>query len=180
MPIRPQFCSEIPTVQSKEQSGNNSKIILLDRTLADYGPKTKEIRDLLRSSVVDVIDRMGLKKSPNPTQWRASTHQMDSLYEEIRGLSPENDTQRSIQSEALSILREVRGTRWLMYEQESASISIPMLIILFSWLITLFISFGLFAPANGTVVISLLVSRAIGIWRDPLDPGTVHAVPRTD
>ena len=143
---------------SNDMTGESSKIILSDRTLAHYGPKTKEIRDLLRSSVVGVIDRMGLKKSPNPTQWTASTHEMDSLYEEIRGLSPENDTQRSIQSEALSILREVRETRWLMYEQGSASISMPMLIILFSWLITLFISFGLFAPANGTVVISLLVS----------------------
>ena len=34
----------------------------------------------------------------------------------------------------------------------------PMLIILVSWLTVLFISFGLYAPSNGTVVISLLVS----------------------
>jgi hypothetical protein len=44
-----------------------------------------------------------------------------------------------------------------MYEQQSGSISMPMLIILVSWLTALFISFGLM-PANGTVVASLLVS----------------------
>jgi len=46
----------------------------------------------------------------------------------------------------------------LIYEQESTSISMPMLIILLSWLTTLFISFGLFAPANGTVATALFVS----------------------
>jgi hypothetical protein len=34
----------------------------------------------------------------------------------------------------------------------------PMLTILVSWLVALFISFGLYAPTNGTVVTSLLVS----------------------
>ena len=36
--------------------------------------------------------------------------------------------------------------------------SVPMLIILVSWLTALFMSFGLFAPVNGTVAASLLVS----------------------
>lgn len=45
-----------------------------------------------------------------------------------------------------------------MYEQEYTGISMPMLVILISWLTTLFISFGLFAPGNGTVVTTLLIS----------------------
>jgi hypothetical protein len=49
-------------------------------------------------------------------------------------------------------------TRWLMYEQGTISISTPMLIVMVFWLTTLFISFGLFAPRNGTVVASLLIS----------------------
>jgi membrane-bound ClpP family serine protease len=49
-------------------------------------------------------------------------------------------------------------TRWLMYEQGAASISMPLVIVLVFWLTALFISFGLFAPRNGTVVASLLIS----------------------
>src|SRR5271169_7124529 len=36
---------------SSEMTATSSNIILLDRTLALYGPETKEARDLLRSTV---------------------------------------------------------------------------------------------------------------------------------
>jgi hypothetical protein len=141
---------------SNEMTRASSEIILLDRTLALYGPESKEVRDQLRSSVAGVVDR--LKESTNPSKLGASTREVDSLYENIQGLLPKDDRQRSIQTRALNILISLQETRWLMYEQESTSISMPMLIILLSWLTTLFISFGLFAPANGTAVTALLVS----------------------
>ena len=146
-------------VLSSEMTGTSAKIILLDRTLAHYGTETKEARDILRSSLAGVLDRMELTKSEGPTRWGISTREVDSLYEKIQGLSPKDDRQRSLQAEALSILKEIRQTRWLMYEQESTSISMPMLIILVSWLTALFISFGLYAPANGTVFASINQNR---------------------
>jgi len=143
---------------SNEMSRASSEVILLDRTLALYGPVSKEARDQLRSSVARVVDR--LKESTNPSQLRSPTHEVDSLslYEKIQGLLPKDDRQRSIQTRALSILISLQETRWLMYEQESTSISLPMLIIRISWLTTLFISFGLLAPANGTAITTLSVS----------------------
>jgi hypothetical protein len=139
-----------------EMTRASSEIILLDRTLALYGPESKEVRDQLRSSVTGVVDQ--LKESTNPSQLQASTREVDSLYEKIQGLLPKDDRQRSIQTGALNIMISLQEARWLMYEQESTSISLPMLIILISWLTTLFISFGLFAPANGTAITALLVS----------------------
>ena len=141
---------------SNEMTRASSEIILLDRTLALYGPESKVARDQLRSSVAGVVDR--LKAISKPSQSRASNQEVDSLYETIQGLSPKDDRQRSAQARALSILISLQETRWLVYEQESTSISLPVLIILVSWLTTLFISFGLFAPANGTAVTALLVS----------------------
>jgi Protein of unknown function (DUF4239) len=144
--------------QSSEIMVTSSNIILLDEILANYGPETKEARDLLRSAVAKVIDQMELKQRADPTHLAVSTREMESLRDKIQGLSPKDDRQRSFQTEALSILKELRQARWLIYEQRTSSISMPMLIILVSWLTALFISFGLYAPANGTVVISLLVS----------------------
>jgi hypothetical protein len=149
--------SSFDTLNS-EMVGTSSKIILLDRTLASYGPETKEARDLLRSAVAGVLDRMESKEPANPRETLASTRDVESMYDKIRGLLPKDDRQRSFQADALSIMKEIRQTHWLVYEQQSASISMPMLIILVSWLTVLFISFGLYAPSNGTVVISLLVS----------------------
>ncbi len=149
--------SSFDTLNS-EIVGTSSKIILLDRTLANYGPETKEARDLLRSVVAAVVDRMELKESANPREMLASTREMESMYDKIQGLLPKDNRQRSFQADALSILKEIRQTHWLVYEQQSTSISMPMLIILVCWLTALFISFGLYAPTNGTVVTSLLVS----------------------
>jgi hypothetical protein len=48
--------------------------------------------------------------------------------------------------------------RWLMYAQATTSVSMPLLIVLVLWLTVIFISFGLFAPFNATVISSLFVS----------------------
>ena len=142
---------------SHEVTGTSSDIILLDRTLALYGTETKEARDLLRRAAANALDLMELK-SAAPAHLAVSTRDTDSIFEKIQGLLPKDDKQRSLKSEALSILREIRKTRWLMYEQQANLISMPMLVILVLWLTVLFISFGLYAPTNGTVVTSLLVS----------------------
>ena len=143
---------------SNEMTGASSKIILLDRALALYGPETREVRNQLRGSIAGVLDSMESKKSANSARLRVSTREVDSLYERIQELLPMDDRQRSIQARALGILTSLQETRWLMFEQESTSISMPMLMILLCWLTTLFISFGLFAPPNATAVTALLVS----------------------
>jgi membrane-bound ClpP family serine protease len=45
-----------------------------------------------------------------------------------------------------------------MYEQRVSSVSLPLLIVLILWLTIIFISFGLFAPRNATVVVSLFAA----------------------
>jgi hypothetical protein len=143
---------------SHELTGTLSDIILLDRTLALYGAETKEARDLLRNAVGNGLDLMEMKQVVDPARLTVSTRDTDSIFEKIQGLAAKDERQHSLKAEAASILREIRHTRWLMYEQRVASISVPMLVILVLWLTILFISFGLYAPANGTVVASLLVS----------------------
>jgi Protein of unknown function (DUF4239) len=143
---------------SGEMTRASSKIILLDRTLALYGPETKDARDMLRSSVAGIVDRIEVTKSAKLIQMGASTREGTSFYEKIQGLMPKDERQRSIQARALGILVSLQESRWLVYEEESTAISVPMLLILLCWLTTLFISFGLFAPANATAVAALLVS----------------------
>src|SRR5258708_16542851 len=44
--------------RSREFTQMSANVILLDRFLAHYRPETKEVRDLLRRSVVDALDRI--------------------------------------------------------------------------------------------------------------------------
>ena len=144
--------------QSTELTEMSSKIAFLDRILAHYGPETKESRDLLRSSVVRILNRMTSRGGTNPSREEPMYAGSEVLFEKIQGLSPRDDTQRSLQAQAMNIALGIGQTRWLMFEQGVTSITMPLLVVLVFWLITIFVSFGLFAPPNATVVTSLFVS----------------------
>jgi hypothetical protein len=141
--------------QSTELTDMSSRIVVLDRVLAHYGPETKEVRDMLRSSVVQILDQLWSKNGTAASPQSASA---EPLFDKIQGLSPQDDSQRSLKAQALGIGMSVGRTRWLMYEQATASISMPLLVVLVVWLTALFASFGLFAPRNATVLASLFVS----------------------
>jgi hypothetical protein len=143
--------------QNAELTDMSSKVVLLDRMLAHYGPDANEARDVLRSSVVDARDSVSSKNARGPVQYGSSANG-EVLYDKIQGLSPKDDVQRSIQAQALSIMVGLGQTRWLVAAQKGNSVSEPMLVVLVAWLTIIFISFGLFAPRNVTVIVSLLVS----------------------
>jgi hypothetical protein len=82
----------------------------------------------------------------------------EALYDAIQNLAPQNDSQRSLKSQALTIGFDVGQMRWLLLEQAGSSISTPLLIIVVFWLAILFFSFGLFGPSNSTAVAALLVA----------------------
>lgn len=144
--------------QATELTEMSSKIVLLDRILAHYGPETTEARDILRTSVIRILDRMASRDSAGPFQSDPPTNASEVLFDKIQGLSAKNDAQRSVQAQALSITISLGQTRWLIYEQKIASVSIPLLAVLIFWLTIIFISFGLFAPPNAMVVASFFVS----------------------
>ncbi|HEX2476343.1 MAG TPA: hypothetical protein VHK01_16445 [Lacipirellulaceae bacterium] len=144
--------------QTMELTQISANIAALDRILANYGPETKEIRDILRGATVRILDQMWSKDSKHASPTVPVSAAGELLYNKIHLLSPKNDTLRSLQGQALSIVMDTGRTRWLMYAQATTSISMPLLVVLVVWLTIIFISFGLFAPFNATVVSSLFVS----------------------
>jgi hypothetical protein len=142
--------------QSTEVTHLSANIALLDRVLAIYGPETKEMRAFLRAAVIKALDQMWPKAGTPQAVPTAAGGEI--FYEKMQALSPSNDTQRSLQSQATSIAMDIGKTRWLMYEQATGSVSLPLLVILVLWLSVIFVSFGLFAPFNATAVTSLFVS----------------------
>lgn len=144
--------------QSGSLTDMSAKVVLLDRVLSHYGPETKEVRDLLRSSITDVLDRVWPKGRASSSQLEAPSTAAEGILDKIQDLSPQDDTQRSLKAQALGIVLGLGQTRWLQFAQMATSISMPLLVMLVFWLTALFTSFGLFAPPNGTVVCSLMVA----------------------
>jgi hypothetical protein len=143
--------------QSAELTQMSAKVILLDRLLAHYGPETKETRDLLRSSVNRILNQMW-SKGPAGSPFAAPSSGAEILLDKIQELAPKDDRQRVLQAQAQTIVLDLGQMRWLQYAQAETSISMPLLVVLVFWLTTIFLSFGLFAPANLTVLVSLFVS----------------------
>jgi Protein of unknown function (DUF4239) len=144
--------------QSAELTQISANIAALDRILANYGPETKEIRNILGGAAERIIDQLWSKDGTNPFLTTPVSAAGEILYNKIQALSPQNNTQRALQGQALSIVMDTGRTRWLMYAQATTAVSIPLLMVLVLWLTVIFISFGLFAPFNATVVFSLFIS----------------------
>jgi hypothetical protein len=144
--------------QSTELTQSSAQVVMLDRILAHYGPETQEAREILRTAVVSALDRIRSKQRPTATKLEPPSRGNERLLDLIQGLTPKDDTQRALKSQALSIAFTVGETRWLQYAQLNNSVPTPILIVLVAWLATLFFSFGLFAPRNATVVASLFVA----------------------
>ncbi|HZQ62465.1 MAG TPA: hypothetical protein VFC24_14005, partial [Casimicrobiaceae bacterium] len=70
---------------------------------------------------------------------------------------PGNEAQRGMQSRALQLTGDLSRTRWLLVAQAGSSLSVPLLVVLISWLAAIFASFGLFAPRNATALTTLCI-----------------------
>lgn len=125
--------------QRAELTQMSANIALLDRIFALYGPETKEPRDLLRGVTARLLDQLwsedGTPKAPPSAGG-------EIVYDKIVGLSPKNDREHSLHNQALRILLDIGKTRWLMFEQATISVSMPLLVVLVVWLTAIFLSFG--------------------------------------
>jgi hypothetical protein len=140
-----------------------ANVIMLDRALARYGPETKETRELLRSSVSDMIQRTWPEEhADSNSESRTDTEgRYEVVFEKIQELTPKNDAQRSLQGQAIKIATETAQLRWQLFTQRDSSIPVPFLVVMVSWLALIFASFGLFTPRNATAVTTLIVCAVV-------------------
>jgi hypothetical protein len=133
-------------------------VLLLDRTLADYGPETREIRDALRLGIERRLQLTWTGATGSKELQSAATDAGPyRLMARIRQLAPHTDLQRQLQSQALQQVTSILKSRWLMFEATTATVPALFLVIVVFWLTVIFASFGLYAPVNITAVVVLLV-----------------------
>jgi hypothetical protein len=145
---------------SSELRQVSSRVILLDRVMAHYGPETNEARDLLRRSIASTIKRVWPEDNIEQAVAESTEGRVDieTIQDKLRQLSPRNDAQRWLQSRALEISIEIAEGRWLLIEQlGQRTLPMPFFVLMVFWLTIIFTSFGLFSPRNATVITVLLI-----------------------
>jgi hypothetical protein len=137
-----------------------TKVIMLDRTLAQYGPESKDVRDRVRGTIEDAVRHIWPEENTGEKHLKImeNSTSAEDIQTAIKSLSPRTETQRQLQTKAEQINSDIIQLRWMLIENQQKSIPTPLLVVLVFWLTTLFISFGLFAARNTTVVITLFIS----------------------
>ena len=127
--------------------------------LAAYGPETKDVREQLRRAVVAGIEMFWPEEKNVGSGMTAfeRANAMEMIQAKLRQLTPTTDAQRQLLSQAEQISNDMLQARWLLIEQAQSALPMPFLVVLLFWLTMLFLSFGLFAPRNATVIIVLLI-----------------------
>jgi hypothetical protein len=100
------------------------------------------------------------------------------MERELLKLSPANEAQKWLLSEALQATNNLGQFRWIVIHQEGGfTLPVPFLVGLIFWGTAIFVSFGLLAKPNVTALVSLFiaalsVSGAIFLILDLANPFT--------
>lgn len=142
-----------------------AEIALLNETLRDYGRGASVPRDDLRQYTQQFLRDVWPKNrelSPGLDLDKAGM-MLEHTREDIRALQPADGGQKWLLGQALDISTNLLRQRWLLIERSGPGIHAAVLVILVCWIVAIFVSFGLNAPRNGTVVGAFLIcSIAIG------------------
>ena len=143
--------------QRNEVTQVSANVILLDRVLAHYGPETKDARDLIKVSVAAMIDRVWPSDRVEAAKLGPTSTSGELFFDKIQELTPKDEVQRALQAQALNLSIAIGQARLLLFEQGGRSIPMPFLVLLIFWVTVIFLSFGLFAPRNATVIVTLFL-----------------------
>jgi hypothetical protein len=134
-----------------------SDFVGVDRLLGSYGPETHTAREELHSLAEASLERIWPNQGFQDPQLRP-TDTGQSFYNQLQLLQPKNEAQAAVKAAAISAAIALRRTYWLMFlGSEGSSLSRPLLVVVVAWLTAIFASFGLFAPRNNTVFVTLVV-----------------------
>ncbi len=137
-----------------------AKVAFIDRVLRAYGPDADEVRSQFREMVEESTWRLWPRVNDIPDQFRPDGHDYYSVFiaEQLQRLTPRDDTQRNLKTEATTLVMEFGQLRSMLTAQSVASISRPMLIVVICWLMLIFLSFSLLSPPNPTATVALMAS----------------------
>jgi hypothetical protein len=139
-----------------------TKVAYVDRLLALYGPEAADTRRQLHDAIAEAVQGMWPDEPGAPAKLAPDTRTGDALFTAMHGLKPQDDMQRDIKAQCVTIMSEVGQLRTLLLVQSIRSISLPLLVAVVGWLVIIFLASSLVAPPTYTATIAM-VSAAISV-----------------
>jgi hypothetical protein len=135
-----------------------AKVAFLDRALQAYGPEAAAVRIRLHAVISESVAQLWPDRDGAQVRMAPDVRAGNSLYNAILQLSPRDEAQRSLKSSIVATAIETGQMRELLAAHATPSISQPLLVIVVSWLVVIFLGFSVVSPTNLTTGLALLVT----------------------
>jgi hypothetical protein len=136
-----------------------TQLILLDRTMRQYGPETEETRQYLMNYVQQAAQRMA--QSDPVLGSRPAEDLLKDVASGLRALVPTDAEHTALKLRAEQRFETIYEMRWALVEQSDGTIPMPLILLVAAWLILVFASYGYRAPQNAVVVTSFVLSSML-------------------
>ena len=136
-----------------------SEIVQLDTLLRRYGPEAGTARDALQRYATMTSENL-FPDSPDrhpDVDNTATLKTLDEVQDLVLAFRSSDDRQHWLSAQALQLTVAASETRARMSQEDLRSVPLPFLGAVVLWLTVLFVSFGLFAPRNVTVIIAVFL-----------------------
>jgi hypothetical protein len=133
-------------------------LVHLDHMLRAYGTDANDARAALRAYASKKNEELFPVSQAQSTANRETADLLDTLLDAVLSLSATNRRYGALSAQALTITTSIYAERWLLWENPGTTVPVQFLFVLIFWLFLVFVSFGLFAPVNLTVVASFFLT----------------------
>ncbi len=143
-----------------------TKLLVIDRTLARYGPEAAALRAELKHVVAERVHMIWPNDSARPLNLDPTTGgratRVERLVDAIRSLDAGDDLKGALQSRAAALAEEVLEARWMAMAGTGSSVPMLFLLVVMSWLTLIFAIYGMFADNRTAVTVLFVCAFSIG------------------
>jgi hypothetical protein len=152
--------------QKSELEAFSAQTLLLDQSLAQYGPDTKPARAALKDSLVRAYQLIwgGGDVDKSALTVAVPLARLQTTNDFLGTLEPKTDTQKRALEKARQLVWSVTQSRLLMSLQlASRPVNWPLMAALLFWALALFFAFGLLSRTVNATVVTALAFAAFSV-----------------
>lgn len=136
-------------------------LILMDRSLAVYGPDARDTRTLLADYVSVAIENPARVQQDHRLRDHGSEDRLAAVALALNAIVPENDQQAWLIASVRDQYQHILEQRWTIIETGHRTLPVQLAWMLVAWLALIFASFGYRALVNAVVDVAFVVSALL-------------------
>jgi len=136
-----------------------TELILLDRTMRQFGPETDAVRRHLQAYTQQAAQKMA--ESDPVLGSRPAEALLKDIGNALRALAPGDAERTALKARLEQRFETVYAMRWALVEQSEGTIPLPLIALTAAWLVVVFASYGYRAPRDLVMTTSFVVSAVL-------------------